>query len=113
MVMLVTNEDLGELAYQQLSELYFPNDDKMPPIARIGAHRVLDRMWSDMDEQDSNIAALQFEAGGDPYQIVVTRSQPYTDSVHRYVEQLIFIENNAEQLIPALQPKNAPKVWEN
>jgi hypothetical protein len=113
MVMLVSNEDLAEIAYRQLSELYFPDDDKIPPIARIGAHRCLDRLLTGMDDQESSIASVRFEAQGDEYQIVVTRRQPYTDSVEGYVERLIFLENNAEQLIPALRPKNIRKVLEN
>jgi hypothetical protein len=114
MVMLVSNEELAEIGYAQLNALYF-GADHVPAIARVGAHRHLDAIMTGMAEQESNIAAASFDIndGEETWQIVVTKDQPYTDSVQRYVERLIFIENNKEQLIPALQPKNTPKVWEN
>lgn len=116
MLFLVTNEDLAEIGYRQLNELYFDTGDHIPAIARVGAHRHLDALMTGMREQESNIAASSFYTGEnqeETWQVVVTKDQPYTDSVQRYVERLIFLENNAEQLIPALKPKNTPKVWEN
>ena len=46
-------------------------------------------------------------------QIVVTAGDPYTDSVHDYVERLIVLEVNSEQLLPARRPSATPKALVN
>ena len=115
MLSICTDADIAQIVHQQMRDTYFKAGDHVSGNARIASHRVLDMVLNQMQADESAIGMRRFVTQQDQIelQIVVTAGDPYTDSVHDYVERLIVLEVNSEQLLPARRPSATPKALVN
>lgn len=107
---LCMDEEVGKMVMDQLRDRYFDSGDRPNGNVRLACHRVLDSLLDGMDNSGSDIGSAAFRIEDQQFMLLVSGDDRYTGPLNQYVERLIFIEHNSEQLIPAQHNPKIPVV---